>query len=95
MQDPNEEKLKRPVVERERFGGTDRATRISRDIDPEKRAPIDSTEMSKGPEELSDQRGSRVNWRVFIVASLIILAFSVWAIMMPDSAQSTMKTAVD
>ncbi|MGC2941741.1 MULTISPECIES: choline BCCT transporter BetT [unclassified Brevibacterium] len=95
MQDPNEETLKRPVVERERFGGTDRATRISRDVDPEKRAPIDSTEMSKGPEELSDERGSRVNWRVFIVASLIILAFSVWAMMMPDSAQSTMKTVVD
>ncbi|HJE78066.1 MAG TPA: BCCT family transporter, partial [Brevibacterium epidermidis] len=51
--------------------------------------------MSKGPEELSDERGSRVNWRVFIVASLIILAFSVWAMMMPDTAQSTMKSAVD
>jgi choline/glycine/proline betaine transport protein len=95
VHDPNEEKLKRPIVERERFGGTDRTTRTGRGVDPAKRAPIDSTEMSRGPEELSDERGSRVNWRVFIVASLIILAFSVWAMMMPDSAQSTMKTTVD
>ncbi|WP_209374084.1 choline BCCT transporter BetT [Brevibacterium renqingii] len=95
MQDPNEETLKRPVVERERFGGTDPATRVSRDTDPDKRAPIDSSEMSKGPAELSDERGSRVNWRVFIIASLIILAFSVWAMVMPSSAQSTMKMAVD
>nr|WP_216629800.1 choline BCCT transporter BetT [Brevibacterium renqingii] len=87
--------MKRPVVERERFGGTDPATRVSRDTDPGKRAPIDSSEMSKGPAELSDERGSRVNWRVFIIASLIILAFSVWAMVMPSSAQSTMKMAVD
>ena len=95
MQDPNEARLKRPVVERERFGGSDPATRVSRDTDPDKRAPIDSTELRRGPDELSDNRGPRVNWRVFIVASLIILAFSVWAMVTPVSAQSTMKTTVD
>ena len=95
MQDPNEARLKRPVVERERFGGSDPATRVSRDTDPDRRAPIDSTELRRGPDELSDNRGPRVNWRVFIVASLIILAFSVWAMVTPVSAQSTMKTTVD
>ena len=95
MQDPNEARLKRPVVERERFGGSDPATRVSRDTAPDRRAPIDSTELRRGPDELSDNRGPRVNWRVFIVASLIILAFSVWAMVTPVSAQSTMKTTVD
>ena len=95
MQDPNEARLKRPVVERERFGGSDPATRAGRDTDPDRRAPIDSTELRRGPDELSDNRGPRVNWRVFIVASLIILAFSVWAMVTPVSAQSTMKTTVD
>jgi choline/glycine/proline betaine transport protein len=95
VQDPNEARLKRPVVERERFGGSDPATRVSRDTDPDRRAPIDSTELRRGPDELSDNRGPRVNWRVFIVASLIILAFSVWAMVTPVSAQSTMKTTVD
>ena len=95
MQDPNEARLKRPVVERERFGGSDPATRVGRDADPDRRAPIDSAELRRGPDELSGNRGSRVNWRVFIVASLIILAFSVWAMVTPVSAQATMKTAVD
>lgn len=92
MQDPNDEKMKRPIVERERFGGTDRP---SRDIDPEKRPPISSTEMSRGPAELTDERGSRVNWKVFIISSAVILGFSIWAMLMPDFAQTTMKSIVD
>src|SRR5699024_488423 len=94
VQDPNEARLKRPVVERERFGGSDPATRVSRDTDPDRRAPIDSTELRRGPDELSDNRGPRVNWRVFIVASPIILAFSVWAMLTPVSAQSTLTPTV-
>ncbi|WP_258313753.1 BCCT family transporter, partial [Brevibacterium aurantiacum] len=92
MQDPNDGKMKRPIVERERFGGTDRP---SRDIDPEKRPPISSTEMSRGPAELTDERGSRVNWKVFIISSAVILGFSIWAMLMPDFAQTTMKSIVD
>src|SRR5699024_9928681 len=95
VQDPNDARVEPPVVERERVGGSDPAARVSRDTDPARRAPIDSTELRRGPDELSDNRGPRVNWRVFIVASLIILAFSVWAMVTPVSAQSTMKTTVD
>ena len=91
MQDPNDE-MKRPIVERERFGGTDRP---ARDVDREKLPPISSTEMSRGPAELTDERGSRVNWKVFLISSAVILAFSVWAMLMPDFAQSTMKSIVD
>ena len=64
MQDPNDEKMKRPIVERELFGGTGQALPS---VDPEKLPPISSTEMSRGPAELTDERGSRVNWKVFLI----------------------------
>lgn len=50
--------------------------------------------MSKGPVELSEERGPRVNWRVFIISSAIILGFSVWAMVLPDQASATMQAAV-
>src|SRR5699024_9903328 len=90
VQDPNEARLKRPVYECGRFAGRDPANRDSRDADPDRRGPLDSTELRRGPDDLSDNRGPRVNWRLFIVASLIMLAFSVWALVTPVSAQSTM-----
>ncbi len=58
------------------------------------RPPISSSEMSKGPVELSEERGPRVNWRVFIISSAIILGFSVWAMVLPDQASATMQAAV-
>ncbi|MDN5813680.1 MAG: BCCT family transporter, partial [Micrococcaceae bacterium] len=50
--------------------------------------------MSKGPVELSEHRGPRVNWRVFIISSAIILGFSCWAMALPDQASATMQAAV-
>ena len=62
------------VVERDRFGAAvRRRSRVPEDELP----PISSTELSKGPAELAEDRGPRVNWRVFIVSSAVILAFSV------------------
>ena len=58
------------------------------------RPPISSSELSKGPVELSEHRGPRVNWRVFITSSAIILGFSVWAMLLPDQASATMQAAV-
>ncbi|WP_427019280.1 choline BCCT transporter BetT (plasmid) [Pseudarthrobacter sp. P1] len=38
--------------------------------------------------------GPRVNWRVFIIASTIIIAFTLWAMLMPTNAENTMTTVV-
>ena len=36
----------------------------------------------------------KVNWRVFIIAASVIIAFSIWAMLVPSNAQATMKTVV-
>ncbi len=77
-------------IERTQFGVPDRR----RDPGTEARPPISSQELSKGPTELAESRGPRVNWRVFVVSATIVLAFSVWAMTMPDQAADTMLTAV-
>ncbi|WP_370526079.1 choline BCCT transporter BetT [Pseudarthrobacter sp. NBSH8] len=46
------------------------------------------------PPELTEEPAPKVNWRVFIIASVIIIAFSIWAMLVPAGAQSTMKTVV-
>lgn len=78
-----------PTLDRGRFGATER-----RRPDVSRRAPITSAELSKGPTELAEHRGARVNWRVFTVASAVIVAFSLWAMLAPDSAAVTMRSAV-
>ena len=79
------------LVPRSQLGGTDR-----RRSGPEfeNRPPVSSQELSRGPAELIEAPQPKVNWRVFVVASIIIIAFSVWAMLVPASAQSTMKTVV-
>ncbi|WP_306799400.1 choline BCCT transporter BetT [Alcanivorax quisquiliarum] len=42
-----------------------------------------------------EHRASRTNWRVLLVSSLVILAFSIWAIFRPADARVTMKATVD
>jgi choline/glycine/proline betaine transport protein len=51
--------------------------------------------MQRGRTDLAQHAGPRVNWRVFLTASLVIVAFSLWAMLTPDTAQTTMKAAVD
>ncbi len=74
------------TFDRGRFGATVR--RKPRD-GGENRAPISSAELSKGPTELAENRGARVNWRVFVIASCVIVAFSLWAILAPTNAANT------
>lgn len=81
----------RAMVERGRFGAAvRRRSRLPQDELP----PISSTELSKGPAELTEDREPRVNWRVFVTSSLVVLAFSVWAMAAPDHAAGSMRGVV-
>lgn len=80
-----------PMVERSRFGVSERR---KDPVAEEFRPPMTSTELSMGPAELVEHPGPRVNWRVFIISAVIILAFSIWAIVVPDSAAAAMSSAV-
>lgn len=78
-------------IDRGRFGGTER--RRPRHGE-ENRPPISSVELSKGPTELAENRGSRVNWRVFVIAAVVIAAFSLWAMLAPTNAADVMSDVV-
>ena len=80
-----------PPLERSRFGGTQR--RPERPVDDD--APVSRSDLSKGREELLEHRTAHIVWRVLVTSSVVILAFSIAAIRMPDVARTTMKTAVD
>ncbi|PYI66489.1 high-affinity choline transporter BetT [Arthrobacter livingstonensis] len=79
------------MVERSRFGVDGRRRPPETD---ENRPPISSGELSRGPTELVEDRNPRVNWRVFIISAVIILAFSVWAMAMPAQARDIMHSVV-
>ena len=92
MHSPNEQAGKwHPPLERSRFGGTER--RHERPVDDD--APVSRSDLSKGAQELLADRKARINWSVLLISSAVILAFSVWAILMPDGAGTAMKMAVD
>ena len=78
------------LIDRERFGGSARRP----DPDDGSRPPVSKAELSRGPAELAEERAPRVNWRVFIPASAAVLAFSLWAMLAPDNASSTMQGMV-
>ncbi|MGO2769678.1 choline BCCT transporter BetT [Pseudomonas taetrolens] len=78
-------------LERSRFGGTQRRHERPDEDD----APVSRSDLSKGPEEVLEDREAHINRSVLLISSLVILAFSIWAIVMPDEARTTMKTAVD
>src|SRR5690606_18545415 len=80
-----------PRIERSRFGGTERrGDRLDEDD-----APVSRSDLSKGPQELLEHRNARINWSVLLVSSIIIVAFSVWAIWTPTEARIAMKATVD
>lgn len=82
----------KPTVDSEKFGGSQRS---NVDVEREnKRPPKTSAEMLKDGPNIADRSGSKVNWQVLIISSLIILAFSLWAIFAPDNASGTMQTIV-
>lgn len=80
-----------PPLERRRFGGTEQRPERTADDDP----PVSRSDLSKGHQELLEYSTIRINWQVLLVSSLVILAFSIWAIVMPDDTRTTMKIAVD
>src|SRR5699024_6310206 len=87
-----EHERSKPQVAREELGGSQRS---NLDVESEdKRPPKTSAEMLKDGPTLADRNGSKVNWQVLVTSSLIILAFSIWAIFAPDNAAGTMKTIV-
>lgn len=79
------------AVERSKFGVSKKTRKSEAE---EFRAPITSTELSKGPGELIEHPGPKVNWRVFVIAAAVILGFSLWAMLAPDAAASAMASAV-
>ncbi len=75
--------------ERSQFGGTQRQHKNDEDV------PISSSDLKKGAQELSKNTVAHINWSVLIISSIVIVAFSIWAIFLPVSASTTMKTMVD
>src|SRR5690606_38092752 len=51
-------------------------------------------DLSKGASELAGDRRTRINWQVLMISSAVILAFSVWAIFLPDEARVRMRQTV-
>lgn len=92
MQAPNAQAAKsHPPLQRSRFGSTER--RHEHPVDDD--APVSRSDLSKGPQELLEHRTAHINWRVLVISSVVILAFSIWAILIPDDARTMMKSAVD
>ncbi|MGH3652270.1 choline BCCT transporter BetT [Glutamicibacter sp.] len=81
-----------PVVERSKFGVSKKPKHIGAE---ESRAPMTSSELSKGPGELAEHAGPKVNWRVFVISAVVIVAFSTWAMLAPGNAASAMSSEVD
>ncbi len=83
----------RTPLDRQRLGGTDRDQQRETKRE-KKRAPVSSAELSAGYSALTQDRGPRVNWVVFLIAAAAILAFSVFAMAAPDGTRETMHGIV-
>lgn len=81
-----------PALERSKFGGTPRRPGRPGDADD---PPVSRSDLSKGHDQLVVHREARINWRVLLISSMVILAFSIATILMPDAARSTMKHTTD
>lgn len=84
------EESSRTPFERSQFGGTERQSKpFDEDV------PISRNDLQKGAQELSENSVAHINWSVLIISSVVIVAFSIWAIFLPASASTTMKMVVD
>ena len=72
-----------PPLERSRFGGTQRRHERPADDDD---APVSRSDLSKGPEEIIEHHEAYINWSVLLISSAVILAFSIWAMLIPEHA---------
>lgn len=80
----------RTPFERSQFGGTERQSKpFDEDV------PISRNDLQKGAQELSENSVAHINWSVLIISSVVIVAFSIWAIFLPANASTTMKAVVD
>ena len=77
-------------LERSRLGGTQPRSKRAEDD-----APFSRSDLRKSAQEPAEGGTARINWSVLVVSSIVILAFSVWAIFMPEGARTTMKSVVD
>ena len=59
-----------------------------------RRPPAAREELARGHEELAPPSGVRVNWWVLGVSAAVILGFSLWAILAPAHAATTMHGVV-
>jgi choline/glycine/proline betaine transport protein len=79
-----------PPIERSRFGGSERKQERPLEDD----VPVSRSDLSKGPTELLEHRKARINWSVLIISSVVVIAFSLWAMLMPDGARTTLHSVV-
>ncbi len=75
--------------ERGRFGGSIKPPKMTAET------PISKSDLGKGAQELSLTKTTQINWSVLIISSLVIAAFSVWAIFRSAEASSTMELVVN
>ncbi|MGP6173968.1 choline BCCT transporter BetT [Corynebacterium sp. A21] len=93
-QNPIDNERSRPKVDREKLGGSQRTKKPVQVERESNRPPKSSAEMAQGRAEVVDESGIKINWQVLIISSAIIIAFSLWAIITPDHAATTMQTIV-
>ncbi|MGP5289023.1 choline BCCT transporter BetT [Brachybacterium tyrofermentans] len=74
--------------------GAQSTRREEREQRESRRAPVRTDDLQKGSAEISGAKGPRVNWVVFLSSAAIILAFSLWAILAPAAAESTLLEIV-
>ncbi|BAU96812.1 high-affinity choline transport protein [Corynebacterium suranareeae] len=87
-QDVNTQAL-RESVKRDELGGRQRSPK--EEEKRQNRPPVSREELSKGAQVFGD---AKVNWFVLGISAVIILAFSIWAMMAPDHAFETMESLV-
>ncbi|WP_051190474.1 choline BCCT transporter BetT [Kaistella palustris] len=81
--------LHKTRFERSRFGGSVKPHKAEDEV------PVTKSDLGKGAQKLSQTKTAEINWSVLIISSLVIAAFSVWAILMPNEAGGTMKLVVN
>ena len=75
--------------ERSRFGGSVKGPKKKVEV------PVSKSDLGKGAQQLWQDKTTQINWSVLLISSLIIMAFSVWVIVIPDQASATMRMLVD
>ncbi len=81
-----------PALERSNYGGTARRPGRPGDADD---PPVSRSDLGKGHGQLAVHQEARINWRVLLISSMVILVFSITTILMPDAARSAMKRTTE